>query len=91
MGAPFGNQNNLQNKPFRDAIDRACAQEDGKRLRGAAEKLLNLAEAGEPWAIKELADRVDGRAHQSGTVEFKGASLAEIILGMDKAEKNESK
>ena len=62
-GAPIGNTNAAgAERPFRDAIARACAQEDGKRLRAAAEKLLDLAAAGEPWAIKELADRIDGKS-----------------------------
>ena len=68
MGAPVGNRNAVgqqdSERPFRDAVRRAIAQDDGKRLRGAAEKLLDLAEAGEAWAVKELADRVDGKAKQ---------------------------
>lgn len=50
---------------FRAALDRAIAQDDGKRLRGAAEKLLDLAEQGESWAVKELADRLDGKPAQT--------------------------
>jgi hypothetical protein len=34
-------------------------------VRGAIEKLLDLAESGEPWAIKELADRLDGKSVQA--------------------------
>ncbi len=49
-------------------LERAITQDDGKRLRGAAEKLLDLAEAGEPWAVKELADRLDGKVAQSLTL-----------------------
>lgn len=64
MGAPIGNQNALKNKPWRDALDRALAQDDGKRLRDAAEKLLSAAANGEPWAVKEIADRLDGKPMQ---------------------------
>jgi hypothetical protein len=64
-GGQPGNQNATKSKPFWHAIDRAIAQEDGRRLREAAEKLLNAAAAGESWAIKELADRLDGKAHQA--------------------------
>ena len=53
------------NRPFWDALRRACAQEDGKRLRASAEKLLDAAANGEPWAIQALADRTDGRPKQS--------------------------
>lgn len=37
---------------------------DPKRLRRIAEKLVKSAEAGEPWAIKEIAERIDGKATQ---------------------------
>ncbi len=68
-GAPEGNQNaTKQQRQFNNALQRAIAQDDGKRLRGAAEKLLDLADAGESWAVKELADRLDGKSAQSVTV-----------------------
>lgn len=53
---------------WRANLERAIAQDDGKRLRGAAEKLLDLANAGEAWAVKELADRLDGRPAQAVTL-----------------------
>lgn len=73
MGAPTGNtnatgSNQAAERPFRDAVARACAQEDGKRLRKAAEQLLDLAAAGESWAVKELADRMDGKPKQQTEV-----------------------
>jgi hypothetical protein len=64
-GAPEGNHNATKNRQWRGALDRAIATDNGKRLRAAAEQLLNKAEAGEPWAIKEIADRLDGKPHQS--------------------------
>ena len=66
-GAPQGNNNAGRNKPFWRAIDRAIVQDDGKRLRQAAETLLDLAAAGEQWAVRELADRLDGKAPQAIT------------------------
>lgn len=53
---------------FFAALDRAIAQEDGKRLREAAEKLLTLASEGEPWAVQMLADRLDGKPAQQVTL-----------------------
>lgn len=53
---------------FRAALDRAMAQDDSKRLREAAESLLSSAAKGEPWAIKELADRLDGKPSQIMTL-----------------------
>lgn len=64
-GAPVGNRNASHDKPAANALRRAIAQDDGKKLRGAVEKLLTLADAGEPWAVKELFDRTDGKPHQS--------------------------
>ena len=54
-------------KRFMAALDRAIAQDDSKRLRDAAEKLLTKAADGEPWAIGMLADRLDGKAAQAIT------------------------
>ena len=62
--AQEGNTNQSRTKPFWRALDKAIAQEDGKRLRAAAEKLLDLAAQGEQWAVKELADRMDGKSAQ---------------------------
>jgi hypothetical protein len=55
-------------KRFYAALDRAIVQEDGKRLREAAEKLLDEAAKGESWAMQMLADRLDGKAAQSVTI-----------------------
>jgi hypothetical protein len=66
MGAPLGNQNaKKDNRRWAEAINRAIAQDDGKRLREAAEKLLTLASEGDIQALKELGDRLDGKAVQS--------------------------
>jgi hypothetical protein len=69
MGAPVGNQNAVkEHRRWSEVLNRAIAQDDGKRLRDAAEKLLDKAADGEPWAIKEIGDRLDGKAAQSVTV-----------------------
>jgi hypothetical protein len=51
------------------ALDRAIAQDDSRRLRDAVEKLLDLAAAGEPWAIQMLAEKLDGRTPQAVSVD----------------------
>lgn len=84
---PFqkGHQHGAKSRLFDGALRRAIAQDDGGRLRAAAEKLLTLAAAGEAWAIKELADRLDGKAQQNVSVERKNASdltLAELVSEM---------
>jgi hypothetical protein len=60
---PFepGNSLGAKSRWFDGALRRAIAQDDGKRLRRAAEALLTKAAHGEPWAIALLADRLDGR------------------------------
>jgi len=69
-GNPEGGRIHKQ-KRFFNALDRAIEQEDAKRLRAAAEKLLDLAAAGEAWAVQMLADRLDGKAAQQ--VQMTGA------------------
>lgn len=54
-------------KPFADALrmEIAAAGADGKALRIVAAKLLEKAAEGDMQAIKELADRVDGKVAQA--------------------------
>jgi HPt (histidine-containing phosphotransfer) domain-containing protein len=52
-------------KKFVAALNRAIASDDSERLRQAAEKLLDEAAAGQPWAIDQLANRLDGRPAQA--------------------------
>lgn len=82
MGAPVGNTNAAgAERPFRDAVSRAIKQEDGKRLRKAAEQLLDLAAAGEAWAVKELADRLDGKPVANVDATVRG-NLADLLASM---------
>ena len=79
-GAPPGNDYASRGLPWRNSLARAIAQEDGKRLRRAAEQLLDLAAAGEAWAVKELGDRLDGKPAQQLTVAGDAASPLTIAL-----------
>ena len=61
-------------KCFATALNVAIreAQEDGKdKLRGVADKLVELALNGDMQAIKEVADRLDGKPMQSSEVTVK--------------------
>ena len=64
---PFqpGNKHGSKSKAFDQALRRAIAQDNGERLRQAAESLLTAAADGQPWAINQLADRLDGKPGQS--------------------------
>lgn len=54
-------------KPFRDALNLeiAAAGEDQKAMRRVAAALLNQAYDGDMQAIKEIADRMDGKVPQA--------------------------
>lgn len=61
------NSGRRQEKPFRDALRMELAalkDEDPRALRSIAKKLLEKASEGDLQAIKELADRTDGKAVQ---------------------------
>jgi len=68
MGAPLGNINSSKGKLFQEKLRMILSQEP-HRARQVAEVLISKAEEGEPWAIKELMDRIDGKAVQSTTLE----------------------
>lgn len=62
------NSGRKQEKPFRDALklELAKLQDDDQRgLRKIARSLIENAEGGDLQAIKELADRVDGKVPQA--------------------------
>jgi len=84
MGAPEGNIN-WKGKVWNDALRRAIVQDDGLRLRKAAEKLLDKAADGEAWAVKEIADRLDGKAAQDVKLEadINIHTLAEVLSAIE--------
>ena len=53
---------------FKDKLRLILTQEP-HRLRAIADTLVKKAEEGEPWAVKEIMDRMDGKAHQAVSVE----------------------
>lgn len=65
-GRPVGAQN--KDKPFREALrlEIAAAQDenDFRSLRKIARQLLTSASEGKIDAIKEIADRMDGKVSQ---------------------------
>lgn len=73
MGAAFGNQN-ARKRHWTTAIESAVMAEDPatkrRKLHAIADKLLQLAESGDMQAIKEIGDRLDGKALQA--VELSG-------------------
>jgi len=63
-GGQIGNQNAAKSRLFYDKLRKVLTQEP-HRLNMVAESLIRSAEDGEAWAIKELIDRVDGKAIQA--------------------------
>ena len=64
-GGQKGNQNAKKGKLFYNELRKALVQQDQINLRRIADKLVEKAIDGEPWAVKEIMDRVDGKAIQA--------------------------
>ena len=69
MPAPRGNKNaSKKNREYRNTLLRSLKQYEsksvrrGEALRKVTDRLVELAIQGEPWAVKEIANRIDGRA-----------------------------
>jgi len=62
VGAPIGNDNAKKGKMFYDTLRLILVQNDQRKLRNISDKLVEAAEKGEAWAIKEIMDRMDGKA-----------------------------
>lgn len=81
-GAPQGNRRYLKGRRFADAIERALdlpsKSAQIRRLDAIAAKLCDLAEDGDISAIREIIDRVDGRAHQSIAVDISKRTVADM-------------
>jgi hypothetical protein len=64
-GAPLGNQNSSKtNRLFGETIKRIITQSEGEVARKIAEALILKAQDGDISAIREFADRVDGKVVQ---------------------------
>ncbi len=80
VGAPKGNKNGLKvNRLWGETIHRVITQENSKRLREAAEALVNKAIEGDTSALRELGDRIDGKVPQ-GIVGGDGGPV-EVTVG----------
>ena len=78
-GGQPGNDNATKGTPWREAITRAIAQGDREKLRRIADKLLAKAEEGDITAIKELGDRLDGKATQPVDAKVDANVTIEIV------------
>lgn len=65
MGAPKGNRNAAKGRFWTDALRRAVLENDGKKLRKLADKLVAVAMKGNVHALRELGDRFEGKPAQA--------------------------
>lgn len=77
-GAPLGNKNGAKGRLFYDELRKVLVQ-NPDRLRRVAEGLIQAAEDKEPWAVKELLDRMDGKAIQVQQLENSDGSPLNAI------------
>lgn len=64
MAFEKGNTYAAKSRHFEQAIKRSLAADDYQALRDIADKVKELAVAGERWAIELLRDTLDGRPAQ---------------------------
>ena len=80
-----GNTNAARNKPWTAAINRALIRFDGGKLGALnmiADQIVRAAVQGDQFAIKEIADRLDGKAAQSVLVS--GEDGGPIVMAVEK-------
>jgi hypothetical protein len=79
MANPRGQQ---RDKPFRDALRMviADAADNPRKLRKIAETLYDKAAEGDVHAIKEVADRLDGKVAQSIVGEDENGNTGPLVI-----------
>lgn len=63
--ADRGRPSGAREKPFRDELRRLLYVDDREELRKVAKALIGRAKEGDPTAIRELADRLEGKVPQA--------------------------
>jgi hypothetical protein len=79
-GRPAGSPN--KDKPFRDALRMEISDADGdrKKLRAIAAALVAKASEGDVQAIKEVADRLDGKVAQAIVGEDENGNQGPLVV-----------
>jgi hypothetical protein len=86
MGAPLGNKNNKKNQYWSDALRKYIAQNPSD-LAEAAQAIFTKAKEGDINAIKEIGDRLEGKAIQrvEGSGED-GAFITKMVVELVEAD-----
>jgi hypothetical protein len=74
MAAPEGNKNAVKNKYWSDALRKYIAQ-NPKELEEAARAIFAKAKEGDVAAIKEIGDRLEGKAVQAVEASVTGSII----------------
>ena len=81
VGAPVGNTNSSKNnRIWANTIRKLAVQEDYKRIHAIAEKLFEKAQEGDLGAMKEVGDRLDGKA--IATTELTGVDGSNLPISI---------
>ena len=82
--ASIGNKNSSkENRVWGKVVKKLAVQEDFKRIHKVAEALFAKAEEGDIAAIKELGDRLDGKASQEITGDSDAPITVIVKTGID--------
>ena len=82
--ASIGNKNSSkENRVWGKVVKKLAVQEDFKRIHRVAEALFAKAEDGDIAAIKELGDRIDGKASQEITGDSDAPITVIVKTGID--------
>ena len=84
-GAPKGNKNGAHDKPWASALRRALLADDGKQLRAIADRVVVKAVEGDMQAVKEIGERMDGKAIQPIAADVDMTLTVEIVKFAGKA------
>jgi hypothetical protein len=76
-GRPKGAEN--KDKPFREMLRVALAENNWRALRSGVKRLIEAFEEGEPWAMQMIADRLDGKAIQGVEGKLEGGLNIQVI------------
>lgn len=87
-GAQPGNDNAGKGKKWKDAIHYALAQ-DKQALQKVAIALISKAQEGDVSAIRELGDRLDGKAIQEVTGPEGGPLIIQVVKFADDSNSGE--
>ena len=82
--AAIGNKNSSkENRVWGKVVRKLAVQDDYKRIHNVAEALFRKAEDGDIAAIRELGDRIDGKASQEITGDSDQPITIVVKTGID--------